>query len=140
MNTDDEYDALLENMLRLNELLVFQDHEDEQSLLKNLNRTNSNTSCNSTYSSGLDSGFLSSHDSINCLTSNPPNKTVTYGYFGKAKTSQQEDDMSTLFRHLIVDSSRSLIDHVNHGDDVAFALKKTLQLDQETEENFFISG
>ncbi|RNA44882.1 phosphatase PTC7 -like protein [Brachionus plicatilis] len=128
---------LFENLLKLSAL-----NKSEEIKLKFINRTNSNTSCNSdsASSSGLESGYLSSNDSFLNLIPHRSYSipTITYGYFGKAKT-QNPSDTSSSVKTVQSNGGLSTIDSINHGDDCGFILsKQTIRAD--TEENMYFLG
>ena len=128
---------LFENLLKLSEL-----NKSEETKLKLINRTNSNTSCNSdsASSSGLDSGYLSSNDSFLNLIPHRSYSipTITYGYFGRAKT-QNPNHTSHSVINVQSNGDLSTIDSINHGDDCGFVLcKQTVRADFE--ENIYFLG
>lgn len=128
---------LFANLLKLSEL-----NKSEATKLKFINRTNSNTSCNSGSASpsGLDSGYLSSNDSFLNLIPHRSHSipTISYGYFGRAKT-QNPNDTSSSIRNVQSNGDLSTIDLVNHGDDCGFVLcKQTTRADAE--ENIYFLG
>lgn len=128
---------LFENLLKLSEL-----NKSEETKLKFINRTNSNTSCNSdsASSSGLDSGYLSSNDSFLNLIPHRSHSipTITYGYFGRAKT-QNPNDASSLTRTVQSNGDLSTIDLINHGDDCGFVLSKQAA-NADIEQNMYFLG
>lgn len=139
-----EFDALLDNMIKLNQLLSNQDetlNSTNTNLLKYLNRTNSNTSCNSTTSSNTDSGY-STQSNNNNTTSSP---TIIYGFYGKAKQAsssiQADEQQNSLVNSRFVESDelRSQIEQVCHGDDVGLVVSKTVSSKQENSFYFAIA-
>ncbi|CAF0804478.1 unnamed protein product [Brachionus calyciflorus] len=136
-------ECLFENILKLNELSI----RSNETKLKYINRTNSNTSCNSdttssSSSSGLESGYLSSNSSIYNLIPHShlrSDASITYGYYGKAKTNNPNDTSNFIKKINSNNENISIIDSINHGDDCGFVLSKN-ECKSANEESIYYLG